>query len=83
MAIIKIHILLFNTNYIADNKHFQKHLDDTGVKDDAKSLILEFLDREEEDLLLNTKEQDQGVFWLPIIIEKRLLQPYYGFRSSS
>ena len=34
---------------------FQKHLDDTGVKDDAKSLILEFLDREEEDLLLNTK----------------------------
>jgi hypothetical protein len=40
---------------------FQKHLDDTGVKDDAKSLILEFLDREEEDLLLNTKEQDQRI----------------------
>ena len=40
---------------------FQKYLDDSGIKDDAKSQILEFLDREEEDLLLNTKDQDQRI----------------------
>jgi hypothetical protein len=40
---------------------YQKHLNDTGIKDDAKSLILEFLDRDEEDLLLNTKDQDQRI----------------------